>query len=223
MPYSKQKNIKTRVRTAKGRKVSSTAWLKRHINDPYVMMAKEQNYRSRAAFKLLEMNEKFGLFKSANSVVDLGAAPGGWCQAVKRSGSVGKVIAIDLQEMEPIQGVDIVHGNFLDEESQNQLESLMNGKKVDLVISDMAANSCGDRKTDHLRLMNLVEAAIIFSNRNLAESGNFVAKMLRGECEAELISHLRLTFHKVRLFKPKTSYQDSSEIYVVALGFKPQP
>jgi len=220
MAKSKQKNLKIRVKTAKGRRTSSTAWLRRHINDPYVVLAKEQQYRSRAAFKLIEMNEKFGLLKQANCVVDLGAAPGSWSQAAKRMGSVQKVIAIDLQEMEPIVGVDIIHGDFLEAASQDKIEELMQGEKVDLIMSDMAANSCGDRKTDHLRLVNLVEAAIIFARRNLKQDGCLVAKMLRGECESELIAELKGMFRSVRLFKPKTSYQDSSEIYLVAVGYR---
>jgi 23S rRNA (uridine2552-2'-O)-methyltransferase len=212
---------KVRVKTAKGRKVGSTAWLKRHINDPYVIMAKENQYRSRAAFKLLEMNTKYHLFEGAKYVVDLGAAPGSWSQALKKHANCKFIIGIDIQEMEPIEGVELVHGDFLDEKTQIILESFLGGNKIDLVVSDMAANSCGDRITDHLRLVNLVEAAIEFSRRNLNIGGNFVAKMLRGECESDLIKELKKDFKEVHLFKPKASYQSSSEIYLLACGFKP--
>lgn len=220
MSNLKQKNLKIRVKTAKGRRTSSTAWLKRHINDPFVVTAKEQGYRSRASFKLIEMSEKFGLLKNTGYVVDLGAAPGSWSQVVKRLGSVQKVVAIDLQEMEPIDGVEILHGDFLEADSQAAIEKIMDGRKADLIMSDMAANSCGDRKTDHLRLVNLVEAAIIFAERNMAKNGCFVAKLLRGECEAELLQNLRQMFKVVKLFKPKASYKDSSEIYLIATGYK---
>jgi 23S rRNA (uridine2552-2'-O)-methyltransferase len=220
MSNIKRKDLQIRVKTAKGRRTSSTAWLQRHINDPYVIMAKEQAYRSRAAYKLLEIHEKFAIFKQAAVVVDLGAAPGSWSQVVKKIGSVQKVVAIDLQEIKPIKGVQIIHGDFLDEGCQKGLEDLLAGQKAEVIMSDMAANSCGDRNTDHLRLMNLVEAALTFSYQNLNINGSLIAKMLRGECESALIASLNKIFKTVRLFKPKASYQDSSEIYLVAIGFK---
>jgi 23S rRNA (uridine2552-2'-O)-methyltransferase len=214
------RNVKQKLKTAKGRKISSTKWLQRHLNDPYVNMAKQKGYRSRAAYKLIEIDEKFHVFKNAHIIIDLGAAPGGWTQVAKeKSKKDAFIVAIDLKEIEPIEGITFIHGDLTLDENEKLLQSLI-PNKADLIMSDMAANSCGEKQIDHLRIAVLVEIALSFATNNLKYGGNFVAKMLKGGEEKNILDEIRKHFKTVKYFKPDASYDDSGEIYVVALGFK---
>jgi 23S rRNA (uridine2552-2'-O)-methyltransferase len=208
-----------RIRTAKGRKVSSTRWLERQLNDPYVRRAKAENYRSRAAYKLLELDEKFGLLKGVRAVVDLGIAPGGWSQVVRRRCSQAKVVGIDLLPTDPIEGVTILQMDFMDEAAPERLKSEL-GVPADLVISDMAANTVGHQQTDHLRTMALVEAGLLFATEVLRPGGAYVAKVLAGGADNQLVAEMKRHFATVKHAKPPASRKDSSEWYVVAQGFK---
>ncbi|MEP7129823.1 MAG: RlmE family RNA methyltransferase [Sphingomicrobium sp.] len=208
-----------RLKTAKGRKVSSTLWLERQLNDPYVRRAKAENYRSRAAYKLLELDERFGLLKGAKSVVDLGIAPGGWSQFVRRRSPQAQVVGIDLLPTDPIEGVVILHLDFMDEAAPGRLRDALGGS-ADLVLSDMAANTVGHPQTDHLRTMALVEAALEFAIEILRPGGAFIAKVLAGGTDAQLLAQLKRHFAIVKHAKPPASRKDSSEWYVVAQGFK---
>jgi 23S rRNA (uridine2552-2'-O)-methyltransferase len=211
------------VKSASGRKLSSTLWLQRQLNDPYVAAAKREGYRSRAAYKFLELNEKYRLLKRGGRVIDLGAAPGGWSQvAAAKVGPGGKVIAIDRLEFEDIAGVDILIKDFLDPDAPEMLKHMAGGP-VDLVMSDMAASSTGHKATDHLKIMALCEAAVEFAVQVLTPGGAFVAKVLKGGTENELLAMMQRHFRSVRHAKPKASRQDSAEAYVVATGFKGQP
>jgi 23S rRNA (uridine2552-2'-O)-methyltransferase len=208
-----------RLKTAKGRKVSSTRWLERQLNDPYVRRAKAENYRSRAAYKLLELDERFGLLKGVKTVVDLGIAPGGWSQIVRRRSPAAKVVGIDLLPTDPIEGVVILHLDFMDEDAPRQLRDALGGP-ADLVLSDMAANTVGHPQTDHLRTMALVEAGLEFALEILRPGGAYVAKVLAGGTDAQLLTQLKRHFATVKHAKPPASRKDSSEWYVVAQGFK---
>ena len=211
-----------KVKTARGRKISSTLWLERQLNDPYVQEAKRRGYRSRAAFKLLELDSKIGLLKASSRVVDLGAAPGGWTQVAAQKVRIdkgGKVIGIDLTPMEPITGATLLQGDFLAEDVPDRLKAALNGP-ADLVLSDMAAPSSGHAPTDHLRIMALAEAAHAFAHEVLAPGGAFVAKVLQGGSERSLREALKRDFAQVRHIKPPASRSDSAEMYVVATGFR---
>jgi 23S rRNA (uridine2552-2'-O)-methyltransferase len=213
------------VKTGGKRKLSSKLWLERQLNDPYVARAKREGYRSRAAFKLIEIDDKYRFLKSGMTVVDLGAAPGGWSQiAAKRVGAPekGKVIAIDLLEMGEIPGVTFAQLDFLDADAPEKL-LVMIGGRADVVMSDMAANTTGHRKTDQLRIVGLVEAATLFANEVLNPGGTFLAKVFQSGAEAELLAQLKRDFASVRHVKPASSRQDSSERYVLAMGFRGQP
>lgn len=211
---------RVRVKTAKGRKLSSKLWLERQLNDPYVVEAKRLGYRSRAAFKLAEIDDKSKFLKPGGRVVDLGAAPGGWVQvALQRVGAKGRVVGIDLQEIEPIPGSELLVGDFLDEDAPDRLRALMDGL-ADVVLSDMAAASSGHAPTDHLRIMGLAEAALEFALKVLAPGGAFVAKVLQGGSERALLETMRRNFTKVTHVKPPSSRKDSAELYVVATGFR---
>ena len=208
-----------RLRTAKGRKVSSTRWLERQLNDPYVRRAKAENYRSRAAYKLLELDERFGLLKGVHAVVDLGIAPGGWSQVVRRKASQAKLVGIDLLPTDPIEGVVILHMDFMDDEAPEKLRQALGGP-ADLVLSDMAANTVGHQQTDHLRTMALVEAGLEFAKDVLRPGGAYVAKVLAGGADSGLVAELKRHFATVKHAKPPASRKDSSEWYVIAQGFK---
>lgn len=213
------RNPDRRVKTAKKRSESSTRWLQRQLNDPYVKQAKADGYRSRAAYKLIELDEKFGLIRGAKRVVDLGIAPGGWSQVVRAKAPQAKVVGIDLLETDPIEGVTILQMDFMDDKAPAALEDALGGPP-DLVLSDMAANTVGHKQTDHLRTMALVEAAAWFAADTLAEGGAFVAKVLAGGTDAELLKLLKQHFRTVKHAKPPASRKGSSEWYVVAQGFK---
>ena len=211
--------LRKRVRTARGRTASSTRWLERQLNDPYVRRAKAENYRSRAAYKLLELDERFSLLKGANAVVDLGIAPGGWSQAVRRRSPNANIVGIDLLPTDPIEGVAILQADFMDEDAPERLKEAL-GQSADLVLSDMAANTVGHPQTDHLRTMALVEAALEFAKEVLRPGGGFVAKVLAGGADNQLVAELKRHFTSVKHAKPPASRKDSSEWYVVAQGFK---
>ena len=216
----------TRIRTAKGRKASSTRWLQRQLNDPYVAEAKRRGLRSRSAFKLMELDDRYGFLKPGQKVVDLGAAPGGWSQvAVERvdanpgSRVRGRVVALDLAEMEPIEGVTVLTADFMEADGLARLAQALDGP-ADVVLSDMAAPATGHPATDHLRIMALCEAALDFAVRVLAPGGTFVAKVLQGGTEHRLLARMKRRFASVRHAKPPASRADSAETYVVATGFR---
>ena len=211
-----------RIRTARGRRASSTRWLERQLNDPYVRRAKAENYRSRAAYKLLELDERFGLLKGVKSVVDLGIAPGGWSQVVRRRAGQAKVVGIDLLPTDPIDGVTILQMDFMADEAPERLRDALDGP-ADLVLSDMAANTVGHQQTDHLRTMGLVEAGLAFAVEVLRPGGAYVAKVLAGGADAALVSEMKRHFTTVKHAKPPASRKDSSEWYVIAQGFKGLP
>lgn len=216
--------LKVKVRTARNRKLSSTLWLERQLNDPYVAAAKREGYRSRAAYKLLEIDEKYGLLKPGQIIVDLGAAPGGWSQVaadrVKAETGEGNVIAVDLTAVDPIAGVLLLQGDFMDPDAPSALMKALGGRRADMVMSDMAAPATGHRQTDHLRIMGLCEAALDFAVSVLNPGGAFLCKVLQGGTANELLGGLKHNFAKVRHVKPKASRADSSELYVLATGFR---
>lgn len=206
--------------SAKKHKVSSKKWLDRQLNDPYVAAAKKEGYRSRAAYKLLQLDEQFHLLRSGMRVVDLGAAPGGWSQvAIEQIGKQGKLVAIDLLPMNPIGGVEFLQLDFLDEKAPAQLKSLLRAK-ADLVLSDMAPSTTGHARTDHIRVMALAEAALLFAIEVLVPGGAFVCKYFQGGGEKSFLDLLRKHFTKVKHAKPPASRTESSETYLVAQGFK---
>jgi 23S rRNA (uridine2552-2'-O)-methyltransferase len=209
----------TRVKTARGRTTSSNRWLERQLNDPYVKRAHAEGYRSRAAYKLIELDEKFSFLKGVKRVVDLGIAPGGWAQVVGRQCPGAKVVGIDLLPVDPISGVDIVQMDFMDDAAPIWLIDHL-GSAPDIVLSDMAANTVGHPQTDHLRTMGLVEAAVDFAVQVLRPGGTFVAKSLAGGGDAALVAILKANFASVKHAKPPASRKGSSEWYVIAMGFK---
>ena len=213
------KDAGRRVKTARGRTASSTRWLERQLNDPYVRRAKAENYRSRAAYKLLELDERFGLLKGVHAVVDLGIAPGGWSQVVRRKAPSAGIVGIDLLPTDPIDGVIILHMDFMDETAPDRLREALGGL-ADLVLSDMAANTVGHQQTDHLRTMALVETGLEFAREVLRPGGAYVAKVLAGGADSDLVAELKRSFVTVKHAKPPASRKDSSEWYVVAQGFK---
>lgn len=223
-----QRDLKVKVKSARGRKLSSTRWLERQLNDPYVKRARDEGYRGRAAFKILELDDKFRFLVPGARVVDLGCAPGGWCQvAVERTNALGskpgkaqgRVLGIDLQVVEPIAGVELHQLDFLDEGADDKVKEWLGGN-ADVVMSDMAAASSGHKQTDHLRIMALCEAAAEFAFDVLDPGGTFVAKVLAGGAESGLQTLLKRRFDKVANVKPPASRADSSEKFVVATGFR---
>ena len=221
--------LASRVKTAKGRKSSSTRWLKRQLNDPYVAEAQRLGYRSRAAFKLAELDDRFRFLTKGARVVDLGAAPGGWCQvAVERAnvlghgGNQGRVVGLDLQEMDAIAGAELLQGDFLDDKILKSLLQVLAGP-ADIVLSDMATAATGHTATDHLRIIGLLEVAVDFACQVLTPGGAFVGKVLKGGTENDLLNRLKLDFKIVRHAKPPASRDDSAESYVVAQGFRGTP
>ena len=208
-----------KVRTAKGRKIGSTRWLERQLNDPYVKRARAEGYRSRAAYKLLELDERFGFLKGVKKVVDLGIAPGGWTQVVRQKAPQASIVGIDLLPTDPIEGATILLLDFMDEAAPERLKEALGGP-ADLVLSDMAANTVGHPQTDHLRTMALVEAGLEFAVEVLRPGGAFVAKVLAGGADASLVAELKRRFSEVKHAKPPASRKGSSEWYVIAKGFK---
>ncbi len=223
-----QRHLHEKVKTAKGRKLSSKLWLERQLNDPYVKRAVAENRRSRAAFKIMEIDEKFRFLTPGKRVVDLGCAPGGWCQvAAERVNATGErggkprgfVLGVDLQEVDPIPGVTLMQLDFMAEGADAAVKAELGGP-ADIVLSDMAASSTGHRQTDHLRIVALCETAALFARETLTPGGVFVAKVLRGGADADLLTMLKRDFTTVRHFKPGASRSDSAEIFVVAQGFR---
>ena len=216
--------LKVRVKTARRRRLSSTRWLERQLNDPYVREAKRLGLRSRAAFKLKEIDDRFAILKPGMAVVDLGAAPGGWSQVaaerVRAGQDGGLVVAIDLQAMDPLPGVEILTMDFMDDEAPEALRTALGGREADVVLSDMAAPSTGHKATDHLRIMALLETAHQFATEVLAPGGAFLGKVLQGGTENALLTAMKRDFATVRHVKPKASRSDSSELYVLATGFR---
>lgn len=223
-----QRDLRVRVKTAKGRKLSSTLWLERQLNDPYVQRARREGYRGRAAFKIMELDDKYGFLKPGARVVDLGCAPGGWIQvAVPRVNAlgertnkpVGTILGVDLQEVVPIAGAQIHQLDFLEDDADEKVKAWLGGK-ADVVMSDMAASASGNQQVDHLRIITLCEHAAEFAFDVLEIGGTFVAKVLAGGAEGELQTTLKRNFDKVAHIKPPASRSDSSEKFVVALGFR---
>lgn len=216
-----------RVKTARRRKNSSTRWLERQLNDPYVAEARRRGFRSRAAFKIIDIDDRYGFLKPGMAVVDLGCAPGGWTQiAVDRvkagKDGGGKVVGVDLLEAEQVAGATIFQADFMDDDTPERLKALLDGP-ADVVLSDMAANTTGHPQTDHIRIIALAEVALDFAFEVLAPGGAFVAKVFSGGAEATLLNQLKRNFDKVAHFKPPSSRKESPETYVVALGYKGQP
>lgn len=222
---SRQETV--RVKTARRRKTSSTRWLQRQLNDPYVAEARRRGFRSRAAFKLLDIDDRYQFLKPGMAVVDLGCAPGGWTQiAVDRvkagKDSGGKVVGVDLLEAEQVAGATIFQADFMDDDTPDRLKALLDGP-ADAVLSDMAANTTGHPQTDHIRIIALAETALDFAFEVLAPGGVFVAKVFSGGAEATLLNQLKHNFQKVAHFKPPSSRKESAETYVIAIGFKGRP
>ena len=216
--------LKVRVKTGKGRTVSQKIWLERQLNDPYVAEARKQGYRSRAAFKLIEIDDKYTFLKSGGRIVDLGAAPGGWSQVavkrVKAEEGKGRVIAIDMHGMDPIPAVTIFKKDFLEEDAPALLIEALGGEKADCVLSDMAAHATGHRQTDHIQIMGLAEAGYEFAKEVLKPGGTYLAKVLRGGTEGEMLKMMKKDFASVRHVKPMASRDDSAELFVLAMGFR---
>ena len=209
-----------RLKDEKRRTLSSRTWLERQLSDPYVARAKREGLRSRAAYKLAEIDDKFHVLKPGARVVDLGAAPGGWSEiAARRVGPSGRVIALDILDMKPIAGVEFLQLDFLDETAPARLQALLGGS-ADVVLSDMAANAIGHRQTDHLRIMALAEAAALFAREVLAARGAFLCKVLQGGTETALLAELKRDFTHVKHVKPPASRADSAELYLLAMGFR---
>jgi 23S rRNA (uridine2552-2'-O)-methyltransferase len=217
---AREGSLKVRVKTSRKRTISSTLWLQRQLNDPYVLRAKKEGLRSRAAYKLIEMDERYHLLKTGQKILDLGAAPGGWSQyAVKKVGPKGRVIGIDLLDIDPIAGVEFTIMDFLEEDAPDRLKAMLGGL-ADGVMSDMAANTTGHKKTDHLKIIGLAELAIHFASEVLAPGGFFVAKVFQGGTEGDLLTLLKRDFKTVRHVKPEASRAGSAELYVLATGFR---
>lgn len=222
-----ERDLKVRVKTARQRKHSSTLWLERQLNDPYVAKARAAGYRSRAAFKLIELDDRHHLLKRGMRVVDLGAAPGGWCQvAAQRIGSSAQnplIVGIDYLDTDPIRGVTLLKLDFTDPSAPEALAAALGGHKPDLVLSDMAAPTTGHRPTDHLRIVHLVEIAASFAIDVLAPNGAFVAKVFQGGTEHQLLADLKRNFASTFHAKPPSSRSDSAETYLIAKGFRGSP
>ncbi len=215
---------KVRVRTAKGRRIGSTRWLERQLNDPYVRAARDEGYRSRAAYKLLELDERHRLLKRGLNVLDLGAAPGGWSQVVAAKigageAGGGRLLSVDIQEMEAVPGGEVLIGDIFDDVIVARIRGTFPGG-VDLVLSDMAPSATGHKTTDHLRIIGLVEGAALLAEEILVPGGGFVAKVWQGGADTELLAHLKRCFRQVRHVKPPASRKESAEIYLLASGFR---
>jgi len=223
-PGGGQRQLHQRVKTAAGRSTSSQRWLQRQLNDPYVAAAKAAGWKSRAAFKLIELDDKLKFLKPGHRVVDLGAAPGGWTQVavqrVKSEAGKGQVIALDIAEMDPVPGAEVIHLDFMADDAPDRLATSLREGRADVVLSDMAEPTTGHQKTDHLRIMGLAEAAAQFAIEVLTEGGTFVCKVFQGGTERDLLALLKERFRTVRHVKPPASRSDSSELYVVATGFR---
>jgi 23S rRNA (uridine2552-2'-O)-methyltransferase len=212
------RNISTKVKTAKGRKLSSSLWLKRQLNDQYVARAQKEGYRSRAAYKLLEIDSKFHIFSKNTTILDLGAAPGSWSQiAIKNPAS--KVVALDLLPMLPIKNVEFIQDDFTNEGVIEKIKTIIGDRKIDILLSDMSPNISGHKNTDHLRIVDLCELVFEFAKENLAEHGVMVVKIFQGGTENKLLKEIKKYFKKTHHFKPESSRKESAEMYLVAMDF----
>jgi len=218
-PVLPSRGLSVFLKTARGRTTASQKWLSRQLNDPYVRAAKEQGYRSRAAFKLIELDDRFHLITKGCRVIDLGAAPGGWAQVAVKRGAAA-VVGVDLLPMDPVAGATILVGDFMDDAMPGQLTALLGGK-ADIVLSDMAPNTTGHNATDHMRIMALADLALHFAISQLTDGGSFVAKVFQGGSERAMLDRMKQSFRTVRHAKPPASRKESSELYVVATGFRP--
>lgn len=221
-----ERALSQRVKTAKGRRLSSTRWIQRQLNDPYVHKARAEGYRSRAAFKLTEIDDRFGVLKRGQTVVDLGAAPGGWSQvAAQRTGASDRapVVAIDILPMDPIPNVTILMHDFAQDDAPELLMEALSGRRPQVVLSDLAPETTGHRATDHLRIVALVELALDFAQKTLAPGGTFLAKVFQGGADSELLALMRRDFASVKHVKPPASRSESPETYVLATGFRGTP
>ena len=207
-----------KVKTAKGRKLSSTRWLQRQLNDPFTKLAKEHNYRSRSAFKLLEIIEKYRPLRKAQNIIDLGCAPGGWLQVMRELRPQATILGVDLLEIEPIDKVNFIQGDFLEDDIKQQIIVQLGGNKADLIISDIAPATCGHRITDHIRLIAVLEDMLEFALEHLEQGGNMIAKIFLGPESDELLKKYKKHFSQVKLHKPESSRKDSQEQYLVALN-----
>jgi len=219
-----ERSLGVRVKTAKGRKTSSKRWLERQLNDPYVQAARREGYRSRAAYKLLEIDDKYRFLTPGSVVIDLGAAPGGWSQVAAARVCTGKapgfVLGLDLLEIDPLPDVTLLQADFMDDETLALIDGILAGRKADVVLSDMAAAATGHKQTDHIRIISLCEAALEFAEDVMAPGGTFLAKVLQGGTEKSLLDKLKRGFENVRHVKPEASRSDSAELYVLAQGFR---
>lgn len=215
-----KKDLYTQVKTARYRKISSTLWLQRQLNDPYVQAAKQEGYRSRAAFKLLQLNDKYQLLKQGDFAVDLGAAPGGWTQVLVTILGKNNVVGMDILPMEPIEGAALIQADCLTDEAWEALEPLLQGRKISLVLSDMAAPTIGHPQTDQLRTLALAEIAYDFASEHLGQGGHFVTKIFQGGAGQDLLNRLKRDFEKVHHAKPDASRKGSPEAYVVARNYR---
>ena len=219
VPPGTSRGVHVKLKTAMGRTTAQQKWLQRQLNDPYVRAAQEQGWRSRAAFKLLELDERFHLLRKGMRVVDLGAAPGGWTQVAVKAG-VARVVGLDLLAVDPVPGSEMIQGDFTDETMEERLREMLGGP-ADLVLSDMAPNTTGHNATDHMRIMGLAEMALGFAADILVPGGGFVAKVFQGGSERQMLDRMKRQFAQVRHAKPPASRKESSELYVVATGFRP--
>ena len=219
MSAARERPLKVRLKTGKNRSVSSKRWLERQLNDPYVARAKREGLRSRAAYKLAEIDDKHRILKANARVVDLGAAPGGWSEIAAQRTGKGRVVAIDLLDMAPLPGVDFLQLDFLDPDAPARLKAMLDGP-ADVVLSDMAANATGHKRTDHLKIMALVEAAAEFAREVLRPGGTFLSKVIQGGTEASLLADLKRDFASIKHVKPAASRADSAELYLLATGFR---
>lgn len=214
------KQPKKNIDTARRRKVSSTRWLERQLNDPFVALSKQKGYRSRASFKILEIDNKFKIFKKNYKILDLGSAPGGWSQVISQKVGQNNILAVDILDMKPLHGVNFIKQDFLAPEAENIIMDEIGGEKYNVVMSDMAANTTGNKDIDHIRTSALVEEAFNFAIKVLKKDGSFIAKVFQGGTEPELFKKMKQHFKTVKHFKPESSRKESVEMYVIAQGFK---
>ena len=214
------KQPKIKLKNAKRKKKSSVNWLQRQINDPFVSLSKQKGYRSRASFKIIEINDKFKIFKKGYKVLDLGSAPGGWSQVAVEKVGKNNVVAVDILDMNPIDGVLFIKQDFLQDDAQQIILNKTQNQKFDIVLSDMASNTTGNKNIDHIRTANLVESAFDFSLKVLKENGCFVSKIFQGGAEPQLFNKIKQSFKIVKHFKPQSSRKESVEMYIVAIGFR---
>ena len=214
------KQVNSRVKTAKGRKISSTKWLQRQLNDPYVNLSKQNGYRSRASFKILDINKKFKIFKKGQKVLDLGSAPGGWSQVISKIVGANNLVALDILYMNPINGVKFIQQDFLEDGAEEKILKEINNEKFDVIMSDMAMNTTGNKDIDHLKTFNLVESAYNLCQKILKNDGVFITKIFQGKEEPKFFNELKKHFKKVQHFKPESSRKESVEVYIVAIGYK---